>query len=386
MQKNQTLLLTGGSYLSPVTGAFTKGELLCSEGKIQSLGQEAANADIKIDCRGRYILPGLIDIHTHGALGVDSMSAEPQDYPKWASFLAGHGVTTVMPTSMSAEMPDILEMLKKVAKAAADPELPVSIAGVHIEGPYISPMQKGCHDERTIILPNTEDLSHYKKVIGNLRLRVTVAPELPGSMEFIEAAVKSGIEITIGHCDATSETVKEAIGRGANCFTHLFNAMRGVHHREPGTAGAALLSDAYTELICDGIHLHPDIIALTLRAKGIDKLITVTDAMPATGLEDGDYTFGGMPVKVIKGIARNPEGVLAGSTLTLDRAVKNLARFTGLPIEKAVLAATINPAKAAGLDEYVGSIEPEKQADLIVTDEEFHILHTISRGRLVYSA
>jgi N-acetylglucosamine-6-phosphate deacetylase len=205
-------------------------------------------------------------------------------------------------------------------------------------------------------------------------------------MDLIRYIVGMGGYVSIGHSDSVFETAQEAVNCGANSFTHLFNAMRGIHHREPGTVGAGLLSRAYGELICDGIHLHPEIVKLVCIMKGIDRVIAITDSMQATGLHDGDYLFAGSRVLVRDGAARQPDGKLAGSTLLLRNCVTNLARFVNIPFERAILTATINPAKAVGLYGVTGSIESGKRADLVVVDDQMNIRYTFCRGKKIYDA
>lgn len=378
-----TIALKGGRFLSP-DGGFSQGDILLEDAHIRSVGN-SSTADTELDCSNLYVLPGFIDIHTHGALGYDCMKATPAQLAEWSAFLASHGVTSFMPTTVSAPVDEVLAMLDQVKAAADLPDLGAKIVGVHVEGPYISTHQLGCHEASFVRKLDKDDLIEFERKLGDdLKLRVTVAPEAEGAMEFIRLVKEAGGYIAIGHTDATLDVTYEAIKNGADSFTHLFNGMRGIHHREPGTAGAALLSDAYAEIIADGIHLHPEIIKLTVRAKGIDKIIAVTDAMQATGLSDGEYPFGGKTVYVRDGVARIKEGNLAGSTLTLDNSVRNIARFADIPFEEAVRAVTINPARAIGIDGQTGTIEPGKYADFAIVNDKHEVVYTISRGKVVY--
>lgn len=377
------IVLRNGSYLSP-SGVFLKGDIAVEDGRIFSIGALAGKHGgcENYDMNGYKIVPGFIDIHTHGALGYDVMTASPIQLRGLSKFLVQNGVTSFLPTTITADMAAIKSALENIKTASAMDDMGASILGVHIEGPYINSKQKGCHEVSLIKPPEITEYEAFRSVLGdNLKLRITVAPEIPGAMEFIRYVSSRGDSITIGHTDADSKTVLEAVDNGAVSFTHLFNAMKGIHHREPGTVGAALSGDAYVELICDGIHLHPEIIKMVHKTKGIDKILLVTDAMNATGLGDGYYEFGGFTIKVADGIARQGDGTLAGSTLTLMKAVKNMMRFTGIAFEEAVRMATINPARAIGMDDLTGSIELGKLADFVIVNDDLNIVAVFSKGR-----
>lgn len=382
------IVLKGGKYLTP-EGGFEYGDLVFNGSKINSVGQNfnCGAEDEIIDITGCLVIPGLVDIHTHGALGYDVSVSKPEEIVELSKFYAKNGVTSFMPTTMTATDEAIYQSISNIKAAAESEQLGATIIGVHAEGPYINPARGGCHQKDLIRLPKTADADKIKEILGNkLIWRETVAPEMPGMLNFIKYVVKKGGYVSIGHTDADANTVFEAIDAGANCFTHLFNAMKGIHHREPGTAGAALVSDAFVELICDGIHVNPEIVKLIYKAKGPDQMVLITDSMPATGLDDQSLIFGGVKVIVKNGIAKTEDGTLAGSTLLLKNAVENLAKFTGISFADAVRAASINPAKVIGIDSVTGSIAPGKRADIVVMDKNHHILFTYCRGKMVYSA
>lgn len=377
------MTLKGASYLAP-EGKFKEGNILIGKGKILSVGDTNCGGEC-LDFAGYRIIPGLIDVHTHGAIGIDAMTAGPESLIKLSQFLAEHGVTTFFPTTITSGLPDLLGAVQRIREAALQPNLGASIAGIHYEGPYISKKFAGCHDPNRIQAPDVEGVKKILSAAGpELLRRITIAPELEGARELIRFAVSNGFSVSIGHSGADYQTAMEALTWGASSFTHLFNAMRGIHHREPGTAAAGLLSDAYTELICDGIHVCPEIIGLIHRLKRPGKLVLITDSMLATGLADGAFSFGGMDITVSGGVARAKNNVLAGSTLLLINGVKNLMSFTGIPLEEAVLAATANPAAAVGLERITGSIESGKRADLVVVDEDLNVICTVCRGAIVY--
>jgi len=377
------ITLKNGSYLSPETGEYIKANLQIEGELIVDFTDEEKGT--VYDVEGCRVLPGLIDIHTHGGIGYDTMKASPEEIAEWSRFLAKNGVTSFMPTTITASKEEISEALQNVRIASQLSGLGATIIGAHIEGPYLNVNYRGAHDASLIVPTSIDDAKYYKEILGNeLIIRYTVAPEIDGAMEFIRFVVSNGGFISVGHCDATFETAFAAVENGANSFTHTFNAMRGLHHREPGTVGAALLTDAFAEAICDGIHLHPEIVRLICNAKGIDKVVAITDAMQATGLGDGVYPFAGNDVHVINGAARTPEGKLSGSTLLLRNAVTNISEFAKIPFEKALLTATTNPAKAVGIYDVTGSIRLGKKADLVVVDENMNIQYTFCRGKKVF--
>ena len=260
---------------------FEKADILIDGESIKSIESKIEPIEncIIFDLKGHKIIPGLIDIHIHGALGYDVMMSSPSQIIKIAEHLAQEGTTSFFPTTITAEIGEIYNAIGNINKAAVINESGASIEGVHIEGPYLNPKQKGCHDITKMKAPSIDEYLKFKSRAGDLKLHMTVAPELTDSIEFIDFVSKDSSTISIGHSDASSDIIKEALDHGAKIFTHLFNGMRGIHHREPGAAGAALLSDAYVELICDGIHVHPDIIKLIHKIKGKDKIVLVSDAM-----------------------------------------------------------------------------------------------------------
>lgn len=378
-------ILKNGSWLAP-DGTYHMGSLRLDGAYIDSVETDSRTGDV-LDMTGLRVLPGLIDVHTHGAIGYDTMQATPEQIVEWSRFLARNGVTAYFPTTLTASMVDIRRALRHVRTASESADLGASIVGAHIEGPFLSAKFKGTHEETLLCDPSIPDTDTFREILGpKLRMRMTVAPELPGAIELIRHIADFGGTVSVGHCDASYEVACRALAAGATSFTHLFNAMKGLHHREPGTVGAGLTTEAYAEAICDGIHLHPATVKLIYRTKGPDKMVAITDAMQAAGLRDGDYPFAGATVHVEGGVARNPAGNLAGSTLLLRNGVKNIARFAGITPEQALQTATLNPARAVGLDKITGSIVPGKLADLVAVDEKGAIRYTFCRGRLVYDA
>ncbi|MCX7745756.1 MAG: N-acetylglucosamine-6-phosphate deacetylase [Clostridia bacterium] len=376
------ILLKNGRYLTP-EGKFVKGDILIDGEKIAAIHECIKTEEnfevIELDCM--KVVPGLIDIHFHGAVGHDVMAASSEELCKISKHLVKEGTTAFLPTTITAELEEIENAVRNVRNAADMCGIGASIEGVHIEGPFISPKQKGCHEVDKMISPKAEYYNKYKKIMGDLKVHITVAPEIDGAMEFINYVSREGGSTSIGHSDGNFDTIQEAIAQGANIFTHLFNCLKGLHHREPGGVGTALLSDAYVELICDGIHVHPGMVNMVYRLKGKEKIVLVTDAMQAAGLGDGEYFFGGFTIKVDRGIARKEDGTLASSTLSMWNAVKNIMNFAGIPLEEAVQMASTNPAKAVDIYDKTGSIEAGKRADLLVVDDNLSIKQIFCKGK-----
>jgi N-acetylglucosamine-6-phosphate deacetylase len=373
-------ILKNARYLNE-EGRFVNGDIAFENGVLTDVGHaENIRGAECTDLGGCLVTPGLVDIHTHGALGYDVTTAKPEEIREISRFLACHGVTTFFPTTITAAGDELELAVSRIEQASRLKGLGASIRGVHFEGPYLSPARKGCHDESLLRLPSIEGFDRLRKSAGALRVRLTVAPELKGAYDLISYARSVGTSVTLGHTDADEKTSLGALEAGADSFTHLFNAMRGINHREPGAAGAALVSDAYTELICDGVHIHPDIIKLVCRLKGPDKVVAITDAMNAAGCGDGEYIFCGAKVTVKDGAARDADGTLAGSTLLLVNAVKNFIRFAQVGFVEAVGYATANPARAAGIYDKAGSITRGKAADLAVFGGDGQLEAAFCRG------
>lgn len=342
---------------------FYKGSMAFENGRICEIQLEEGL------CDGAYIIPGMIDVHTHGRKGFDFPYLNEDEYRMVLRSYAEAGTTTVMPTVGSYPVSDVeswIGLTKKIYKSGSDC-CTANIGGIHLEGRYINPLRKGAHMPSMLAPLNADELTHTLKSAEPMPVHVTYAPELEGAAEFAKAIADNGATAGIGHSDATYE---QAANSGVVSYTHLFNAMRPIHHREPGTVGAGLLSDAYTELICDGIHLHPAVVKLAYRLKGTEKIILITDSGLATGLGDGEYSKGGNPVYVKNGKVVTADGTIAGSTLNLFDGLKNFASFCGLTLEQALPCATVNPAVMIGIQNETGSLEIGKRADFIVLDRD----------------
>ena len=340
-------------------------------GVIRSVGEDCA-ADRVVDLSGRYLAPGLVDMHTHGRLGYDFTTAAADELRLLKADYARHGVTSVFATFASAAPEEWLTAIDRVRDAG--------FAGVHFEGRYLNPKKRGAHAPELLAPLDAEELSVFLRRAKGLPCHVTAALELDPDGSFAAKALSLGATLALGHTDATFAEAQTALKHGATCFTHLCNAMPPLHHRAGGAICAALTSDAYAELIVDGIHVAPEMVNLIFRVKGPDRFVLVTDSINPAGKEDGNYTSAGMPVVVRNGRAETTEGVLAGSMLDLFTAVRNLMDFTGASLADALTCASRNPARAVGLDGKIGSIEPGKRADLISIDDDLRLCDVWQNG------
>ncbi|MGM0548805.1 MAG: N-acetylglucosamine-6-phosphate deacetylase [Bacillota bacterium] len=329
-----------------------------------------------IDAQGGYLSPGMIDTHIHGAGGFDTMEASAESLTAIAKILASYGVSSFLPTTMTMAKTEIQAALENIREVKANKPVGAKVLGTNVEGPFISPDYIGAQNSENLIKPDLDLLRDYYDVIEI----VTLAPEVEGALELIEELTQNNIISSAGHSAASYKEFKQAYQVGMDHFTHLYNAMTGLHHRKPGLVGAAFDSDSTVELIVDLIHHHQAVDRFTIQAKGVDKVILVSDGMEATGLEPGEYELGGQKVIVKDGAARLENGVLAGSVLTLDQAVRNLLEITDLSIAEVFKMATLNPARKLKLDHKLGKLEKGYQADLVIFDQNFQVQKTFIDG------
>lgn len=351
--------------------------VLSFDKRILSIG-ERAEAQQWLDAQGYYLCPGFIDIHVHGGGGADTMDATPATLAAMAGEVAKSGVTAFVPTTVSMDEPDTMRALDNIRNYMANPQPGAKVLGAHLEGPFLNPAYKGAHSSTCLRTPSNQ-FSSWKDII---RI-ITLAPELDDNFVVTSQAVASGITVSMGHTAATYSQAMSAFAAGITSVTHLFNAMTGLHHREPGAVGAALDSGVWLEIIADNIHIHPAIYRMLLNE--IDRLVLVTDGIRATGLTPGRYELGGQEVLVDESSARLGDGTLAGSILTMDRAVANFVQHTGINLVKAVAMASTNPAKLLGVAMERGSLVPGLAADFVLLDDNLMAAATIIGGEIYYN-
>lgn len=359
-------------------GQFIEADVAVANGRIAGIGRHLEGDVLSVE---GYLVPGLIDEHIHGIHGCDTMSGA-QDVAQMARCVVQHGVTTFLPTTMNAPVEETHAAVQGVKDAMLAAGPGADIAGVHMEGPFLSEKYKGAQDARANQLPSMENFQRLTDGTQEIVRLMTLAPELPGAEAFIRAAAAQGIRISAGHSDASYETMESALDWGLSQITHLFNGMNPLHHRAPGVPCAALtLEGLNVQMISDGIHLHPAAVKLAVRSGA--KILLITDAMEAADMPDGEYSLGGQQVFVQNGEARLAQGNLAGSTLTLERAVRNVMRFAGITLSQAVQMATANVADALGLCDR-GRIRTGLRADLCLLDRNLEVAKTMVAGKFEF--
>ena len=377
--------IVNGKILLP-DGEVTGRTLSFDKGVITGIGDRPAPDAEIIDAKGGYVSPGLIDVHIHGFMGWDASNGRIDELRQMSRRMARWGVTAWLPTTMTLRWTE-LSLCFSAIRMAMSLSLQsdwggAQVMGCHAEGPFISPAKKGAQNGDYIQAPDIDKLQAWTSVI---RL-MTVAPEVDGALPFIRAAAARGVAISMGHTNATAEAALAGIDAGIIHATHTFNAMPPLNHREPGAVGAALGDDrVYCELIADTFHVHPLLYGMMARQKP-DKLVLITDSIQVAHLPDGPHDQAGQTV-IVDGIqCRFPNGTIAGSSLTMDRAVRNFVQHTGLPLYQVVNMASLNPARSVGIDGKKGSLEVGKDADIVITDGDFNVRETYVRGECVYEA
>ncbi|MGA9075774.1 MAG: N-acetylglucosamine-6-phosphate deacetylase [Candidatus Sulfotelmatobacter sp.] len=353
----------------------------------REIPKNATEVDFTREIPDAILAPGFVDIHVHGGAGLDVMRASPAELPRLNKFLTTHGVTGYFPTTVAAPLDQTCAALERIADAieAAQPLgtngdlVQARPLGIHLEGPFLSHKRRGVHPPENLVEPTLQIFERFWQASrGHVRM-MTIAPELPGAIEVIAEAARRNVCVSIGHSDAVMESARAAVKAGARHATHTFNAMRPLDHREPGILGEALTSEELSaDIIADGIHVAPEVVKLFLKAKGIEHAVLITDATAAAGMPDGTYRLGPIQVEVKNGRCTS-DGKLAGSVLTMDRAVRNVVQFANWSLQDAVRAATLNPTRAVGLAHH-GRLTPGAEANLVVLGPDGEVKRTIVGG------
>ncbi|MFB7593616.1 N-acetylglucosamine-6-phosphate deacetylase [Streptomyces sp. NPDC056160] len=369
-------VLDGARVVLP-TGIADGGRVIVDGTRITDAAPEHAET---VDVTGHWLVPGFVDLHNHGGGGA-AFSGSADDVMTAVRAHRAHGTTTVVASTVTDDMKILTQQAGLLSELAEQGE----IAGIHFEGPFISPCRKGAHSEALLREPDPADVRKLVDAARGHAKMVTLATELPGGLDSVRMLAEHGVIAAIGHTDATYEQTVAAIDAGATVATHLFNAMPTLGHRAPGPIAALLEDERVTvELINDGVHLHPAALELAFHRAGAARVAFITDAMDAAGSGDGRYLLGPLEVEVTDGVARLVEGgSIAGSTLTLDRAFRRAVTVDRLPVEDVVRALSANPARLLGMDDRVGSLEPGKDADLVLLDEDFVLKGVMRRGEWV---
>ena len=366
--------------------SFIRHNVLVVEDGIILGTQEAVDAvgDGLVEKKDYILCPGFVDKHTHGIGGVDFFNTTADDLKTIQNYYFKHGVTTIVPTIVSAPFENIYKLAKAIKEAKKDPNFKLNIPGIFLEGLFINPAKKGAHDERFLQRPTIEKLEELISNCEEKIVDIALAPELlDNPNEFISKAAERGINISLGHTESSFEQAAQAHMLGAKSIVHLFNAMPQIHHRQNSITTYALLSSIKVELICDLIHLSPEIIKLTYKIKGPENIILISDSISATDLSDGEYSLGALNVKVENGFCKLVDDTIAGSTLTIDKAINNLVKI-GIKLEDALMAATYNPSKLFSLE--CGEIKEGLSADFVLMDENLNVKEVYVGGELVYKA
>ena len=361
------------------------GSVVVEDGRIAEVSEGKAPQGRVLDFEGCYVVPGFVDIHVHGGAGEDVMDASDGGLDRLSLFLAAGGVTSFLATTNTDSHERTLKAVREIGEAAKRGTRGARLLGLHMEGPYISMERSGAQNRAHIRLPALDELGQASLEAGGSLRMVTLAPEVDGALEAVRWLASRGIVPAAGHTDATYDEARAGIEAGIRHASHLFNGMRSLHHREPGLVGAALDDERVTvELIADCYHIHPAVLRIVARLKGAGRTALVSDSIAAAGLPDGDYSLGGMKVAVRHGKSLLESGTLAGSTIRLCDAVRNMVEKADVPLREAVEMASTTPARVAGAADRKGSIAPGMDADITVLDRGLSVMLTMVEGRVIY--
>jgi N-acetylglucosamine-6-phosphate deacetylase len=386
---SQPLLIYNARLFTP-NPAGLMGWLLVENGLIHALGfgntpDFSHKTSLQsIDAQGENLLPGFIDLHVHGAMGHEVMDASVSGLEELARFYASHGVTSFLATTWTASRPSILKALQLVEEMQDHIQGGATLLGVHLEGPYLNPARCGAQDVNFIRRADKDEALEFLET-GVIRL-LALAPEYDENLWLIEECVRRGVTVSAAHTAANYEQMQRAVEHGVTQLTHSYNAMQPLGHRELGTIGAAMaLPQIQCELIADNIHVHPAAQKILVDVKGPSGVILISDAVRAAGLPEGDYVLDNRSVQVQHGAVRLPDGTLAGSVLTMERALRNICAATGRSLEEMWVTSGLNAARAIGISSQKGSLEVGKDADLVLLDESFTVRLTVVKGEVVFS-
>jgi N-acetylglucosamine-6-phosphate deacetylase len=384
-----TLLVHGGDVLTPFE-VIEGGAVLARDGRIERVGRRAEvvkePADVEVDVGGRIICPGFVDLQVNGGGGA-LLTEEPgqEALERMTRAHVKFGTTSMLPTVVTADEETMVAALEAVNAGTADFPAGSRVLGAHLEGPFINPNRKGAHDDHFIEAPRKDLFERLLDAAGGSLRLLTLAPELPGALELVGAARAASVVVAAGHTEATIEEAERAIEAGVSVGTHLLNAMRSIHQREPGVIGALLRSErAVATIIADGVHVHPAWLSLAFRAKGADGIALVTDAMPPVGADSLSFRFRGKEISVREGACYAEDGTLSGSVLSMNRAVRLMSDRAGVPLLEAVRMATATPARVLGLEDELGTLKPGAQADIVVCDRDMTVCKVFVGGELAY--
>ncbi len=358
-------------------GRFECKDLYVEDGRFVATKAEVSD-QTEVDATGCKVIPGMVDVHSHGAAGYDFGDATPEGLEAILTYERAHGITSYCPTSMTVSKEELCTIFSTIFQIDQNKKL-AKIAGIHMEGPFIAPAKKGAQNEIHIKPADKAFFEECQEAAGGMIKVITMAPEEGANMEFVRE-MKDQVHISLGHTCTNYQTAKEAFAAGADHVTHCFNAMQPLNHREPGLVGAAMEDDhAMIEIICDGVHIHPAMIKMMFDHVGPERMVLISDSLSATGVADGMYEFGGQPFIVKDGKGTLLDGTIAGSTTNLFECMKKAMEF-GVPEEWAILAATRNPAQSIGVYDEVGSIAPGKAADFLIVSENYELKEVFVDG------
>lgn len=362
-------------------GDFEDLDVQIKDGIFYNIAENISEDDEVIDCGGKKVIPGLIDVHTHGCMGYDFSTASADEMKDMFNYYASQGVTSVAPTSITMSLEPYKKAMMRINEYCNREDKTGSrVLGINMEGPFLAKNKKGAHDERFLTDVDEEVFKELDELSGNRILIVDLDPDLPSAMEFIKK-YSDKKTISIAHTSCTYETAMKAIENGASHVTHLFNAMNGLHHREPGVIGAVNDSNVFAEIISDGVHIHPSVLRFMFTACP-EKMILVSDSMCACGLEDGDYELGGLKVIVKDSKATLVDGTIAGSTTNVFECMRRAISF-GIEEEEVILSCSLRPALSVGLEDKVGSIAKGKFADFLIVDDDYNLEQVFVGGNKI---